>query len=115
MNRHSGSLLKDAGEMKGRCVHETSSGVESDPFGKPAGKICLDRLGAVRVIRIGTAAAAPAGLAVPCKRGLKHFDDDVSGLSESRALMIIVRILACHGMPGQVGILPIQHMIALVE
>src|SRR5581483_1651131 len=60
VDRHAGSLLKDAGEVKGRRVHGAGDLVECDTFAKSAGEPGFGRLGALGVIGLSALSAALA-------------------------------------------------------
>ena len=77
MDWHSGSLLKNASEMEGRREHSLGDIVERDAFALSAREVDFGRLGAVRVIGIGTMAPAFARHSVSSKRGFEHIGDEL--------------------------------------
>src|SRR5262245_34342079 len=77
MDRHAGSLLKDAGEMKGRRVYGPGDVIERDAFTQPAREVGLGRLGAVGVGSLGAVTAAPARQAVARERRFEHVGEEL--------------------------------------
>ena len=77
MDWYAGSLLKKAGEMKGRRVHRAGHLIERDGFTEPARQVSFDRLRAVCVIGFSAVSAALAWKAMPRERGSKHVGDEL--------------------------------------
>ena len=77
MDGNAGSLLKDPGEMKGRCVYRSGELVERDAFTQPAREVGFGRLGAVGVIGVRALATAPARHAVSRKCSLEQMGHEL--------------------------------------
>jgi hypothetical protein len=77
MDWYAGSLLKKAGEMKGRRVHRAGHLIERDGFTEPPRQVGFDRLRAVYMIGFSAVSAALAWKPVLRECGSKHVGDEL--------------------------------------
>lgn len=77
MDRRAGSLVKDAGQMKGRRSRSASDVVERDAVAQSARQVGFDCLDAVRVISVRGVSPALARQALSRECGFQHVSDEL--------------------------------------
>jgi hypothetical protein len=78
MDRYGGSLLKDAGEMKRRCVDHAGNFFKRDAFSQSTREVNLDCFHTLGVICIRPITAAFPRQAMSSKRRFQHIGDELN-------------------------------------